>query len=100
MRYALVPGAGLWYRCPMSDPTRLDPTTTAGWLRRWREGSGLSQAQVAETLGILQSTVSRWETGQYRVTIDDLRILVRIYGVTVDEAGRATFAPDYQVDAS
>jgi transcriptional regulator with XRE-family HTH domain len=55
---------------------------------------------VAETLGILQSTISRWETGQYRITLDDMRILVRIYGVTVAEAGRATFAPDDQVDAS
>mgnify|MGYP003877203753 CR=1 FL=1 len=73
--------------------TTLDPITTAGWLRRWREESGLSQAQVASRLGILQSTVSRWERG-HPVALDDLRLLVRIYDVPVDEAGRRLISPE------
>jgi transcriptional regulator with XRE-family HTH domain len=76
----------------MPDTTTL-PITTAGWLRRWREGSGLSQAQVAARLGILQSTVSRWERG-YPVALDDLRRLVRIYEVPVVEAGRRLISPE------
>jgi len=76
----------------MPDTTP-DPKTTAGWLRRWRECSGLSQAQVAERLGILQSTVSRWERG-HPVALDDLRLLVRIYDVPVDEAGRRLISPE------
>lgn len=73
--------------------TTLDPITTAGWLRRWREKSGMSQAQVASRLGILQSTISRWERG-HPVALDDLRMLVRIYDVTVDEAGRRLISPE------
>jgi len=100
-RGALDSVAGLWYDAPMSDLSeRPEPTNTAGWLRRWRESSGLSQAQVAETLGVLQGTISKWETGQCRISIDDLRILVRVYGVSVDEAGRATFAPLYKIEAA
>ena len=79
----------------MSDLSeRHEPTNTAGWLRRWRESSGLSQAQVAETLGVLQGTISKWETGQCRISIDDLRILVRIYDVPVDEAGKRLISPE------
>jgi len=98
MRRALDPAIGPWYVGTMPDTTP-DPITTAGWLRRWREESGMSQAQVAERLGILQSTVSRWERG-HPVALADLRLLVRIYGVPVDEAGRCTFAPDQQVEAA
>jgi len=77
----------------MPDTTLGDPITTAGWLRRWREASGMSQAQVASRLGILQSTVSRWERG-HPVALDDLRLLVRIYDVPVDEAGRRLISPE------
>lgn len=37
-----------------------------GALRALREELGLSQAAVAEALGVRQPTVSRWETGKAR----------------------------------
>jgi transcriptional regulator with XRE-family HTH domain len=36
---------------------------TPGQLKVWREGNGLSQRQLADTLEIDIMTVSRWERG-------------------------------------
>jgi transcriptional regulator with XRE-family HTH domain len=36
---------------------------TADELRRWREGRGISQSDLARRLGVDRVTVARWETG-------------------------------------
>jgi DNA-binding transcriptional regulator YiaG len=43
-------------------------TWDAASLRALREYLGLSQAELAERLGVRQQTISEWETGQYRPT--------------------------------
>ena len=78
--------------CPASPPP--DPTTTGGWLRRWREGAGLTQAQAAESVGVIQSTISFWESGPNSIPLDELRRLVALYGVPAGEAGLRVIAPD------
>jgi DNA-binding XRE family transcriptional regulator len=41
-------------------------------LRRWRERLGLSQAQLAEALGLRADTISRWEQGRRQITFPPL----------------------------
>lgn len=77
--------------CPASPPS--DPTTIGGWLRRWRENAGLTQAQAAESVGVIQSTISFWESGRNPIPLDELRRLVALYGVPADEAGLRVIAP-------
>ena len=56
--------------------------------RSYNSGEGLSQQALAEQLGVAANTISRWETGTYRPTIDDLEKLSRFFGV-----GILTFFP-------
>lgn len=37
-------------------------------LRVWRLRCGLDQGQLAEELGVIQQTVSHWETGRHPIT--------------------------------
>jgi transcriptional regulator with XRE-family HTH domain len=42
--------------------------TDAAWLRATRDTLGLSQAELADALGITQASVSRMEAGEQPVT--------------------------------
>ena len=57
-------------------------------------GSGLSQEQLAGELGVATNTVSRWETGTYWPSIEDLDKLARFFHVSVME-----FFPDGKAPA-
>ena len=67
-------------------------------LRPWRESLGLSRpvvvAKLSElsnyTYAIDQATLAKWESGETRVTAEDLEMLAKIYGVSTD---RLFFAP-------
>ncbi|MBB5494303.1 helix-turn-helix domain-containing protein [Nocardiopsis exhalans] len=50
-------------------------------LTRLRDSSGLSRAQVAERIGITDSTLWRYETGMTRPKPGDVAILLDVYGV-------------------
>lgn len=50
-----------------------------------REKIGLSQREVAEKLGVDQSSVSFWETGKTAPRASTLVKLSGLYGCTVDE---------------
>src|SRR5258708_34190766 len=45
--------------------------------------TGLSQEALAAKLGVGANTVSRWETGTYEPTLDDLEALSRELGVSI-----------------
>lgn len=51
----------------------------------WRKRAGLTQAQVAKTLGIWQSTVTGWEKGKTFPRVTHLPKLAELYGCTVDD---------------
>ncbi len=69
-----------------SDPT---PTTLGGWLRKWRGRAGLTQAQVASRLGVVQTTISFWESDRHEVGVQSLQVLAELYGVSSEELGVA-----------
>jgi transcriptional regulator with XRE-family HTH domain len=67
-------------------------------LRAWREILSLSRSAVVakmsdiseNTYTLDQATLAKWETGETRVTVEDLDLLAKVYGVSPD---RLFFAP-------
>lgn len=49
-----------------------------------RNKAGLSQMELAERLGVSRQAVSRWESGDTTPTMDKLKSLAKIYGVSLD----------------
>jgi transcriptional regulator with XRE-family HTH domain len=58
--------------------------------RSYGGGEGLSQEAMARALGVAPNTISRWETGTYRPSVEDLDKLARFFGVSILEF----FPPD------
>ena len=50
-----------------------------------REKAGLSQAAVAEQLGVTAPAVCQWEKGKTSPKMPMLRKIAKLYGCTVDE---------------
>jgi len=44
---------------------------------------GMSQEALAKILGVATNTISRWETGTYEPTLDDLDRLSRALGISI-----------------
>ncbi|MBS1842592.1 MAG: helix-turn-helix transcriptional regulator [Acidobacteria bacterium] len=55
-------------------------------------GTGISQQALAKALGVASNTVSRWETGTYQPTVNDLDRLARFFGKSIFE-----FWPDQNI---
>lgn len=53
-------------------------------LKEARKQAGLSQEQLAEKLGISRSAVAKWETDAGMPDIDNLKLLSRLLGVSID----------------
>jgi transcriptional regulator with XRE-family HTH domain len=54
-------------------------------LKQVRRGAGLSQVDLAERLGEPQSFVSRYETGQQRLDVLELRQVCLALGISLTE---------------
>ena len=54
-------------------------------IKEFRLKTGLTQHQLAERMGVLQTTVSMWETGQGKPRTDKLPQLAKLLGCTIDE---------------
>lgn len=59
-----------------------------------RKGSQITQVQLAQTLGISQSTVNAYELGHRRVPVSTLPLLARTLGVSVEELIGEDTAPE------
>ena len=64
-------------------------------LRRKYPAGSLSQEQLANHLDIASNTVSRWETGTYKPTAEDLDKLARFFHVSI-----TIFFPDQKDDST
>ena len=49
-----------------------------------RKRKGITQAQVAEAIGVSRQAVSKWESGTASPSLDNLKSLSSLYGVPVD----------------
>lgn len=47
------------------------------------QGKGLSQEALADGIEVATNTISRWETGTYKPSIEDLERLARFFHVSV-----------------
>jgi transcriptional regulator with XRE-family HTH domain len=52
-------------------------------LREVRQEAGLTQMQLAERLGVLQSEVSNWERGEKRLDLIELCQIVDAIGISL-----------------
>jgi transcriptional regulator with XRE-family HTH domain len=59
----------------------------------YNSGEGLSQEVLAAHLKVASNTISRWETGVYRPSLQDLERLARFFGVSM-----MSFLPPEMVD--
>lgn len=64
--------------------------TDGTWISNGRKALGLSQAELAATLGAKQSTVSQWETGKKAPTVADTEALRALFGAAAATAPAAT----------
>jgi transcriptional regulator with XRE-family HTH domain len=62
-------------------------------LRTLYPKGALSQEELADELKVAANTVSRWETGTYKPTPEDLDKLARFFEISI-----TTFFPDLKVD--
>ncbi len=58
---------------------------TANKLLRYRKMHSLSQEQLAEKIGVSRQAVSKWERAEASPDTDNLILLAKIYGITIDE---------------
>jgi transcriptional regulator with XRE-family HTH domain len=58
-----------------------DPSPFAGWLETSMRSRGLTQAQLARSVGVADTQVSRWRRGQVVPTIQYLQRLADAFGV-------------------
>jgi transcriptional regulator with XRE-family HTH domain len=54
-------------------------------IARLRKEQGLTQAQLAETLGVAQQTMAHYEVGRLRVAVAMVPVLARTLAVPIDE---------------
>ena len=54
-----------------------------GLLRELRTRKGLTQVQLSETLGMPQSFVSKYETGERRLDIVEIRLVCKSLGIAL-----------------
>lgn len=52
-------------------------------LKMMREKSGLRQGQIADYLGVTQTFISKVETGERNLTVDQLESVVNLYGYSL-----------------
>ena len=62
-------------------------------LRAARERTGATQAQAAEQIGIARTTLVAIESGKRQVRVDEIRLLARSYGESVNALVRPESAP-------
>ena len=58
---------------------------TANILLQYRKKSGLSQEELASKIGVSRQAVSKWERAEASPDTDNLILLAKVYGVTIDE---------------
>ncbi|MCR5693715.1 MAG: helix-turn-helix domain-containing protein [Clostridia bacterium] len=52
-------------------------------LKSMREKAGLRQGQIAEYLGVTQTFISKVETGERNLTVDQMEDIVSLYGYSL-----------------
>lgn len=59
-----------------------------GLLAKWRKDAGLSQASMADALGTQQATISKLESGAYKLSVAQLLAFLSTCGLTMSDVAR------------
>lgn len=51
-------------------------------IKAFREKAGMSQRDLAYAIGVSQAAIAQWETGETQPTLDNLRKVADILGVS------------------
>lgn len=54
-------------------------------LQELRRQKGLTQEELAEVLYVSRTAISKWESGRGYPNIDSLKVIAKVFGVTIDE---------------
>ncbi len=54
-------------------------------LKEMRVSAGLTQKQLAEKLGVLERTISYWESGKRECDFDTLIKIAKCFGCSIDD---------------
>ncbi len=82
--YSVIPEAPCYTAANMGRPATTLRTAFGERLFQARSKAGLSQAQVADKLGITQQSFAGWERRETALKPDQLARLAEILGVTVE----------------
>ncbi len=62
-------------------------------IRQLRKERGLTQANLAQRIGVQQSDLCRMENGEYRVSLDTMFKILGVFGIEIGDFFRAETAP-------
>ena len=54
-------------------------------LQELRKQKGLTQEELAESLYVSRTAISKWESGRGYPNIDSLKVIAKFFGITIDE---------------
>ena len=60
-------------------------TNMGGLLAKWRKAAGLSQAIMADALGTQQATISKLESGAYKLSVAQLLSFLSACGLSMSD---------------
>jgi transcriptional regulator with XRE-family HTH domain len=69
----------------MTEPITPQIKDIGARLRHFRKERGMTQSELADQVGIQQSDLSRMEKGEYRVSLNNLFRLLKVFGVQLAE---------------
>ncbi len=67
----------------------VDENTRIGkLLAKWRKDAGLSQVDIANALSTQQATISKLESGLYKLSVSQLVSFLAVCGLTVSDVAK------------
>ncbi len=54
-------------------------------ITQFRKARGITQAQLAETLGVSQQTIQAYEVGRRRIQVSNLPVVARVLSVSLED---------------
>lgn len=57
---------------------------TQNRIKELRKQSRLSQQALADQIGVFRNTISNWETGYSRISLENAKKVAEYFGVTID----------------
>ena len=63
----------------------IDMTATGRQIRRLRQTARLSVREVSAALGLAEQAVYKWQRGESLPTVDNLALLARLLGCSMEE---------------